>query len=240
MIEAAAQIDYPASRGDLITWFAEHYPHAKASTVQAHVTGLTDNDRNRHHYAWLARREPLFTRTPDGLLTAFEAFAEDREEDIEVDGDETPAPRLEFALEAFLEQFLLANWEGIGWGRPLELWESEAELGHQLATPVGPIGLPVPRHGNRRARGRRTKARSRIRSCGGAGRAIHGLGESASGSRRADRRRPDHRARAGPAAVLCSLGRARALGTRLRRRLHALSSRSTSAVTSAHGCWGVE
>jgi len=48
------------------------------------------------------------------------------------------APPLEFALEAFLEEFLVSNWDGIDWGRPLELWESDSgEVGHQLATPIG-------------------------------------------------------------------------------------------------------
>src|SRR5213592_1926610 len=138
MIEAAEQVDYPAGRGDFVAWFAERFPDVKASTVRAHVTGLTANDRNRHHYAWLARREPLFTRAADGTLTRFEAPAEETVDELDVDEAETPVPRLEFALETFLEQFLLTNWEGINWGRPLELWESETgELGHQLSTPVG-------------------------------------------------------------------------------------------------------
>ena len=47
-----------------------------------------------------------------------------------------PASRVR--LESFLEGFLLTNWDGIDWGRPLEIWESESEdLGHQLRTPVG-------------------------------------------------------------------------------------------------------
>jgi hypothetical protein len=135
MVEAAAEVQYPISRGDLVSWFADRYPRVKASTVRAHITGLTYNDRNRHHYAWLAKREPLFTRNPDGSLSPFEP---DQVEEPEDAPEDTPTPPLEFALEAFLEQFLLTNWGSIDWGRPLELWESETgELGHQLATPVG-------------------------------------------------------------------------------------------------------
>ena len=134
MVEAAAQLDYPTSRAEVVQWFAEHYPQVKASTIRAHVVGLTANERSRHHYASLARREPLFTRRPDGSLEAFEGPLEDDGDDLDV----AAAPPLEFALEAFLEDFILTNWEGIDWGRPLELWESETgELGHQLATPVG-------------------------------------------------------------------------------------------------------
>lgn len=90
-----------------------------------------------HHYAWLERRDPLFTRHPDGSLVAFETSeAEDPDEPADLDAP--AAPPLEFALEAFLEQFLLTNWDGISWGRSLEIWESETdELGHQLPTPVG-------------------------------------------------------------------------------------------------------
>jgi hypothetical protein len=135
MADAAADLQYPARRGDVVAWFAERYPGFKASTVRAHITGLTDNDRNRHHYAWLASREPLFNRTPDGSLIRYEppTARVDKPED-----PEATEQTLEFALEAFLEQFLLTNWENIDWGRPLELWESDAgELGHQLVTPVG-------------------------------------------------------------------------------------------------------
>ena len=121
-----------------MAWFVEHYPQVKASTKRAHITGLTANDRNRHHYAWLAKREPHFTRNPDGTLSPFDAQAIDEIDEMESDAEEAAAPRLEFALESLLEQFLLTNWEGIDWGRPLEIWESETgELGHQLPTPVG-------------------------------------------------------------------------------------------------------
>ena len=44
---------------------------------------------------------------------------------MESDAEDAATPPLEFALESFLEQFLLTNWEGIDWGRPLELGESE-------------------------------------------------------------------------------------------------------------------
>ncbi len=139
MTEAAAQLEYPTSRGEIVQWFADHYPQVKETTVRAHIVGLTGNDRNRHHYAWLARREPLFSRNPDGSLTVFAG-----EEDEPGADDEIMAEPLsfEFALEAFLEQFLLTNWEAIDWGRPLALWQSETgEIGHQLVTPVGRLGF---------------------------------------------------------------------------------------------------
>jgi hypothetical protein len=138
MADAAAELSFPARPADVVAWFAERYPEVKSSTVRAHVTGLTGNDRNRHHYAGLARRDPLFNRSPDGSLTPFDEIPGNAEYDQTIEDAEAPAGRIEFALEAFLEQFLLTNWENIGWGRPLELWESASgDLGHQLATPVG-------------------------------------------------------------------------------------------------------
>lgn len=138
MVEAAAQVEYPTSRGNVVDWFAEHYPEVKASTIRAHIVGLTANDRSRHHYPSLARRDPLFVREVDGSLRAIEQALEADGDDDVGDVDVAATPRLEFTLEAYLEEFLLTNWDGIDWGRSLELWESETgELGHQLATPVG-------------------------------------------------------------------------------------------------------
>ena len=114
MVEAAAQLDYPTSRGEVVQWFAEHYPQVKASTIRAHIVGLTANDRSRHHYPSLARREPLFTRHLDGSLGAFEALDEDEADEAE-HLDVAATPPLEFALEAFLEEFILTNWDGIDW-----------------------------------------------------------------------------------------------------------------------------
>jgi hypothetical protein len=73
MEDAAAELHYPASRSDVVAWFAVRYPEIKASTVRANIVGLTVNDRSRHHYAWLARRDPLFIRRENGTLDRFEA-----------------------------------------------------------------------------------------------------------------------------------------------------------------------
>jgi hypothetical protein len=176
MVEAAAELDYPTSRGEVLLWFAKHHSDVKASTIRAHIVGLTANDRNRHHYASLARREPLFTRHPDGSLIGFEG-PEDEVSDEAEDLDVAKTPPLEFALEAFVEEFLLTNWEGIDWVRPLELWESETdELGHQLLTPVGRLDFTVPRHGNTGAGRGRVEARASLGQGRGPSREIHGMG----------------------------------------------------------------
>ncbi len=137
MVEAAAGLRYPVKRGDIVAWFANNYPKVKASTVRVNIVGLTVDDPTRHHYAWLARRDPLFIRRKDGTLDPFEAnLVNEPESDGEPDGE--PAPSLEFALETYLEEFLVTNWDSIDWGRPLELWESEnGDVGHQFVTPVG-------------------------------------------------------------------------------------------------------
>jgi restriction system protein len=116
----------------VVAWFAERYPLVRGSTVRAHVVGLTENDNTRHHYASLAKRTPLFVREPDGTLLPY-----DPEERVEPDVEQEDSS-LEFVLETYLEAFLLDNWDGIEWGRPLELWESESGApGTQLATPIG-------------------------------------------------------------------------------------------------------
>jgi hypothetical protein len=46
--------------------------------------------------------------------------------------------RMEFYLEAYLEEFLLTNWHLIDWGRPLRIWQGpNGDSGHQFSTPVG-------------------------------------------------------------------------------------------------------
>src|SRR4051794_26340710 len=137
MRDAAAELTYPTKPSAVIAWFGAHYPRIKANTVRAHVKGLTDGDPSRHHYAWLVDREPLFVRDASGLLARYTASDVTDVDATEETYNEPRTGRLEFALEAYLEEFLLTNWQGIDWGRPLELWDSPTgESGHQLITPV--------------------------------------------------------------------------------------------------------
>jgi hypothetical protein len=145
MQEAAAELSPPYAVGEIVTWFAERYPRIKASSVRAHVRGLTANDPSRHHYPTIAGMTALFVRQPDRSLLPFDAAGADADEAVGRLGDE-PVPdedsdaRLspEFVLEAHLEEFLAGNWASINWGRPLEIWEGPGgQSGHQLSTPVG-------------------------------------------------------------------------------------------------------
>jgi hypothetical protein len=175
---------------DVVAWFAEHYPEVKATTVRANIVGLTENDRSRHHHAWLAKREPLFVGREDGALERFDA------NDVLEPGsngelESEVAPSLEFALAAYLEDFLLTNWDSIDWGRPLELWESAAgEVGHQLATPVGRLDFLGRDTRDQRARRRGTQTRAPVGSGRGPSSEIHGLGPSRAHRGGAGRRRP--------------------------------------------------
>lgn len=138
MREAADQVAYPTSVGEVVHWFGTHYPKVKNATVRAHIKGLTDNDPSRHHFASLARLEPLFVRDRDATLARF--VPPDALGSGDGDGDGSTEPqrdRFDFALEAFLEEFLLSNWDAIDWGRELALWESDDDIGHQYRTPVG-------------------------------------------------------------------------------------------------------
>src|SRR4051794_24208818 len=102
MTDAAAQMTFPARPSDFVAWFAERYDRVSPRTVRAHIIGLTANDRNRHHYPWLATREPLFTRTGDGSLMPFDG-SDDVVAPEERELLEASAGSLEFALEIYLE-----------------------------------------------------------------------------------------------------------------------------------------
>ena len=44
MQDAATELSPPYTAGDIVAWFAQHYPKVKASSVRARVKGLTAND----------------------------------------------------------------------------------------------------------------------------------------------------------------------------------------------------
>jgi hypothetical protein len=144
MKDAAAELSPPYTVGGIVAWFAEHYPKIKASSVRAHVKGMTVNDPSRHHYR-VSGLTALFVRQPDRTLLPYNPEAgADTDDDEEIDeeisaGEEGELEQsAEFVLEAHLEEFLVGNWKSIRWGRPLEIWVSpDGQSGHQLPTPVG-------------------------------------------------------------------------------------------------------
>jgi hypothetical protein len=144
MQDAAADLSPPYTVGELIAWFAQHYPKIKATSVRAHIKGLTVNDPSRHHYQ-VSGRTALFVRRPDRTLMPYDVTADsDTDDDEELDDEPVLTDEVtleqssEFVLEAHLEEFLVGNWKSIDWGRPLEIWNGpDGESGHQLATPVG-------------------------------------------------------------------------------------------------------
>jgi hypothetical protein len=149
MAEAAREMHAGCQPSDLVAWFARRYPKVKPGTVRAHVIGLTANDRNRHHYPSLAGREPLFFRAPNGTLERFDPDRHLSDETPDDPAEEDSGDALageepavveapDFYLEAYLEEFLLTNWQRIEFGRRLELWRGSGGVsGHQLGTPIG-------------------------------------------------------------------------------------------------------
>src|ERR671919_881208 len=129
MKDAAAELTPPYTVPEIIAWFGEYYPKVKASSVRAHVTALTANDPNRHHYHHVGGLPAVFTRMPDKTLVPFETEGDLDDEDAgealvgdDRAGEEAEAAGgAEFVLEAHLEEFLVANWEAINWGRPLRI-----------------------------------------------------------------------------------------------------------------------
>ena len=144
MQDAAAELSPPYTVGEIIAWFAQHYPKIKASSVRAHIKGLTANDPSRHHYQ-VGGRPALFMRQPDKTLMPYDVMADtDTDDDAELDDEPgltqevTLEQSSEFVLEAHLEEFLVGNWKSIDWGRPLEIWNGpDGESGHQLVTAIG-------------------------------------------------------------------------------------------------------
>ena len=120
MQDAVAELSPPYTVGEIIAWFAQHYPKIKASSVRAHIKGLTANDPSRHHYQ-VSGRTALFVRQPDKMLMPYDDTAvTDTDDDQELDDESEVADELaleqssEFVLEAHLEEFLVGNWKSIG------------------------------------------------------------------------------------------------------------------------------
>src|SRR5580698_4625529 len=108
MQDAAAELQPPYTVGEIIAWFAQHYPKIKASSVRAHIKGLTANDPSRHHYQ-VSGRTALFVRQPDKRLMPYDVTAvTDTDDDQELDDEPELADELaleqssEFVLEAHL------------------------------------------------------------------------------------------------------------------------------------------
>jgi hypothetical protein len=153
MQDAAAELSPPYTVGEIVAWFAQYYPKIKASSVRAHIKGLTANDPSRHHYQ-VSGRTALFVRQPDKTLMPYDATTDTDTDDDEELGDEasltdevTLEQSSEFVLEAHLEEFLVGNWKSIDWGRPLEIWNGfDGQPGHQLVTPVGRLDFLCSDH----------------------------------------------------------------------------------------------
>jgi hypothetical protein len=87
MQDAAAELSPPYTVGEIIAWFAQYYPKIKASSVRAHIKGLTANDPSRHHYQ-VGGRPALFMRQTDKTLIPYDVMADtDTDDDAELDDD---------------------------------------------------------------------------------------------------------------------------------------------------------
>src|SRR5579862_6463730 len=91
MQDAAAELSPPYTVGKLIACFGEHYPKIKASSVRAHIKGLTANDPSRHHYQ-VSGRAALFVLQPDKTLLPYDVTIDpDTDDDEELDAELDPA-----------------------------------------------------------------------------------------------------------------------------------------------------
>jgi len=66
MIECAGSLHEPFTREGVTQWFRQNYPDIKATTIGAHITGLTVG-RNPNSFPSLAIHPPVFERVGRGL-----------------------------------------------------------------------------------------------------------------------------------------------------------------------------
>src|SRR4051794_2051148 len=62
----------PFTSDEIVAWFNRKYPLVKRTTVTAHITGQTANDRNRHHYASMATKQPALFRVGPGRFESYD------------------------------------------------------------------------------------------------------------------------------------------------------------------------
>lgn len=128
-----------------VTWFSTHYPLVDNKTVRAHLRAFSVNDANRRHYSFGRNRQGFLFKSGRSTYERYDAEVhglfdlsgvelDDTDESTE-DLVQEVLESAEFALEVYLEDFLLTNWLKIAWGAPLALYE--AQVGHQYVTPVG-------------------------------------------------------------------------------------------------------
>lgn len=71
LAEAVKDLPQPFTRDDVDRWFDANYPRVKHSTIQAHLTAGSVNDRNRLHYT-MDVGDLLFKRS-DGRFERYDA-----------------------------------------------------------------------------------------------------------------------------------------------------------------------
>ena len=71
MIEASADLPERSKPGDFVDWFAQHYPKVKATTVRAHIIGLTVNDPSRKHMGGVGPPPAAVLQEPQWLARTF-------------------------------------------------------------------------------------------------------------------------------------------------------------------------
>lgn len=150
--DCIASLDGDFRTDEAVAWFADHYPNVDEKTVRAHLRAFSANDPNRRHYRFGRGRPALLFKTGRSTYSRYDAdqhglydeqgfpldedFLIDRDELGTSDTNESIQDQAaEFALEVYLEEFLLTNWHRIDWGARLELYNGRE--GHQFVTTVG-------------------------------------------------------------------------------------------------------
>jgi len=123
------------SKQRVVTWFAEHYPRVKESTIGAHLVRLSTNAPSRVHYSAKTGEDDLLYQIDGGRFRLFDpasdplpireaSEAPPRRDPFPDEGAEPPT---EFAYENDLRNFLAKNLNALEPG--LRLYEEEGITG---------------------------------------------------------------------------------------------------------------
>lgn len=89
--EAAQTLAPPFTVGDVLDWFAEHYPDVPAATIRAQVSALTGNNQKYLVHPTYSQRPPILWRVDSGQFERYD-IGRHGEPSAALGGDEAAAP----------------------------------------------------------------------------------------------------------------------------------------------------
>lgn len=151
--EFLAEAPETFSLADAIEWFRTRYPKFQERSIRGHLRSMSANNPAAQRFRPSLPHD-VFFELGGGLYRRYDAERDGPYDELEVpvrDSDEIDEEeeaytaeaaegKMEFVLEAHLEEFIEVNWRHINFGRPLELYIAESgRSGRQFPTDIGAI-----------------------------------------------------------------------------------------------------